>query len=217
MRRAILIAALLALGLAAGRLSAPSHTAPAPQDPGSPGPTRIGSGGAGVGYAHTRAGALAANARYQQAFADTAILRPGQLRQRIEAVATPGYAPTMLAANEPGAKRLAAGPLGEGVRAKVPTAYFAVPVLYRLRSYSPQRAVVETWGFTVAGNGTTVEPAAYFGTAHTVLAWREGDWKIAATRAAFGPTPRLLTPRTGGEGFGLMDLLKGMRRYAVAP
>jgi len=217
MRRAFLIGLALLLCLAAGRLSASGHPSPPPPDPAPPGPTRQGSGGVGVGYAHTRAGALAANAGYQQAFADTAILRPGQLRRRIEAVATPAYAPAMAAANEPGARRLAQGTLGAGLREEVPTAYLAVPVSYRLLRYSPRRAVIETWGFTVLGNATTAEPAAYFGTSHTALTWTEGDWKIAATRAAFGPTPRLATPREGGEGFELVDLLEQMKRYAVAP
>jgi len=217
MRRALLLAAVGVLGLLAGRLSAQGDSSPSPHAPDSPGPTRQGSGGVGVGYPHTRAGALAANAGYQQAFADTAILRLDELRRRVEAVATPTYAPAMLAANEPGARRLAQGTLGAGVRQKVPTAYLGVPVSYRLVSYSPRRAVIETWGFTVLGNATTAEPAAYFGTSRTVLAWSEGDWKIAATRAAFGPTPRLASPREGGEGFELVDLLEQMERYAVAP
>lgn len=217
MRRALLLVAVLVSGLLAGRLSAPGHPSSSPHAPGSPGPTRQGSGGVGVGYAQTRKGALAANATYQQAFADTAILQPGELRRRVEAVATPTYAPAMLAANEPGARRLAEGTLGAGVRQKAPTAYLGVPVSYRLVSYSPRRAVIETWGFTVLGNATTAEPAAYFGTSRTVLAWSEGDWKIGATRAAFGPTPRLASPREGGEGFELVDLLERMARYAVAP
>lgn len=217
MRRALILAAVLVGGFVLGRVFAPGDGSPAPLDPGSPGPNRFVSGGVGVGYAHTRAGAVAANAIYQQAFADVAILRPGGLRRRIKAVATPDYAARMIARNEPGTRRLAAGPIGVGLREKVPTAYFGTPVLYRVVSYSGRRAVVETWGFTVLGNATLAEAGAYFGTSRTELVWLEGDWKIAHTSAAFGPTPRLLTPREGGEGFEVVDLLKGMRRYAVAP
>ncbi|HET8956160.1 MAG TPA: hypothetical protein VFN18_10935 [Solirubrobacterales bacterium] len=217
MRRALPVLAALCLGLIAGRITACNQTNPRPHNPGSPGPTRQAAGGVGVGYAHTRAGALAANARYQQAFADTAILRPGELRKRVEAVATPEYAARMIAANEPGARRLAQGVLGAGLREGSPTIYFGVPVYYRVLSYSPERAVIRTWGFTILGNATTAEPGAYFGSGRTVLTWVEGDWKIAATRAAFGPTPKLITPRAGGEGFELVDLIEGMRPYAVAP
>lgn len=217
MRRALAIALSLAAGLLLGRSTAQSEPPPAPLDPDSPGPTRLAVGGVGVGYAHTRAGAIAAGAGYQRAFADTAILRPGELRRRIEAVATPEFAPTMLATNTPGTRRLARGALGEGVRAKVPTAYFGVPVFYRLHSYTPQRAVIHNWGFTVIGNGQTAEPGAYFGTSSLELVWAEGDWKIAHSRAAFGPTPRLVSPREGGEGFELVDLLEEMRPYGIAP
>lgn len=216
-RRVLILAAALILGLLAGRLSAPGHPSPSPHAPGSPGPTRQGSGGVGVGYAHSRDGALAANAGYLQALADTAILRTEELRRRVEAVAIPSYVPAILAASEPGARRLMQGALGAGVKENVPTAYFAVPISYRLVSYSPRRAVIQTWGFTVLGNATSAEPAAYFGTSRIVLVWSEGDWKIARSRAAFGPTPRLLTPREGGEGFALVDLLERMERYAVAP
>ena len=217
MRRILLVTAAVVLGLALGRLSAQGGGSPAPLLPDSPGPTRFVSGGVGVGYAHTRAGAVAANANYQQAFADAAIMRPGELRRRIEAVATPDYAPAMIARNEPGTQRLVGGPIGAGLREGVPTAYFGTPVLYRVLSYSASRAVIRTWGFTVLGNATVAEPGAYFGTSRTELVWLGGDWKIAHTSAAFGPTPRLLTPREGGEGFKLVDLLQGMRRYAVAP
>jgi hypothetical protein len=215
MRRALPIAAVLLLGLLLGRLTAPDSSPTPHPDP--PGPTSLKSGGVGADYAHSRGGAIAAAAGYQQAFADTAILRPGELRRRVEAVATPGYAPQLLAANRPGARRLTHGALGTGLQAKTPTAYFGVPVFYRLDFYTPRRAVIRTWGFTVLGNATTAEPGAYFGTSRLVLVWMEGRWKIAATRAAFGPTPRLLTPRRGGEGFELVDLIEGMRPYASAP
>jgi hypothetical protein len=132
-------------------------------------------------------------------------------------VATPSFAPTMLAANERGTAQLARGQFGEGIRAGVQSAYFGVPVSYRVLSYSPTRAVIQTWGFTLLGNVGAVQPTAYFGLARTVLAWMDGDWKIADTRASFGPTPRLGTPRPGGEGLGLVELTKELHRYGVAP
>ncbi|HEX3172814.1 MAG TPA: hypothetical protein VHQ43_01175 [Solirubrobacterales bacterium] len=217
MRRALALLAAIALGLLVGRLSAPQPTSPPLATPRSPGPTREGAGGVGVGYAHSRAGAIAASARYQQAFTDAAILRPGELRARIEAVATPRRARAMLRANAPGAARLASGPFGQGIGEGVPSAYLGVPVAYRLLRYSPRRALIRTWGFTVLGNASTLEPSAYFGLSRTELVWREGDWKIADTRASFGPTPRLATPRRGGEGFALIDLLGEMRPYGIAP
>jgi hypothetical protein len=217
MRVAVAVLLAMVVGVVAGRVSAPtavsvSSKAASP----SSGPTSK-SVGVGVGFSRTREGAILASGSYQQAFADTAILRPDELRRRIEVVATPSFAPTMLAANERGATQLARGAFGEGVRAEVQSAYFGVPVSYRVLSYSPSRAVIQTWGFTLLGNVDAVEPAAYFGLARTALVWMEGDWKIADTRASFGPTPRLGTPRPGGEGLGLVELTEELHRYGVAP
>jgi hypothetical protein len=158
-----------------------------------------------------------AAARLQQSFAGPAILRPGALRTTVEAVATPGYAQTMLRANAPGARRLAAGPLGAGLRAGIESVYFATPVGYRLASYSGRRATVLTWGFTLLGNAASLEPRAYFGTSRVELDWSQGRWRIAGTRASFGPTPRLVSPRRNGEGYRLLGLSRGLRRYGVAP
>ncbi len=212
------LAALIAvfLGVLVGRVSAPTTPSAIPKASPSPGPTRE-AAGVGVGFSRTLKGAALAAGSYQQAFADKAILRPGELRRRISAVTTPGFAPVMLEANEPGMARLARGAFGEGIRAGVQSVFLGVPVAYRLLAYSPKRAVVQAWGFTLLGNVSSVEPQAYFGLSRTVLVWREGDWKIANTRASFGPTPRLASPRPGGEGLGLVELSEELRRYGVAP
>lgn len=214
MRLAVGFLVAVVLGVVVGRVSAPSASPKAV--PPSPGLTRE-RAGVGVGFARTRQGAALAAGSYQQAFADKAILKPGELRRRIEAVATPRFAPVMLRANRPGALRLRRGVFGQGVRAKLPSAYFGVPVGYRVLSYSRERAVVQTWGFTLLGNVGAVEPSAYFGLARTVLVWMDGEWKIADTRASFGPTPRLASPRPGGEGIGLVELTEELHRYGVAP
>ncbi len=213
MQRVAAIVAVALVAAALGRLSAPAQR---PSAVPSPGPSHL-VAGVGVGYAHTKAGATLAAARYQQAFADAAILRPGVLRARVAAVATPDFAPTMLAANSPGVRRLASGPFGKGLRGGVETIYVGVPVGYRVLAYSPGRAVVRIWGFTLLGNASSVEPSAYFGLSRTALVWSEGDWKIADTRASFGPTPRLVTPRRGEEGFGLIDLTRELAPYGIAP
>jgi hypothetical protein len=218
MKIAIGILAAVVVGVLAGRITAPPSTSsPAVLEAGSsPGPTRE-SVGVGVGFSRSREGAVLAAGSYQQAFADEAILKAGELRRRIEVVAAPRFEQTMLEANEPGAGRLAAGSFGQGIRAGVPTAFFGVPVAYRLLSFSTRRAVVQTWGFSLIGNLSAVEPIAYFGLARTELVWTEGDWKIADTRASFGPTPRLGSPRPGGEGIGLVELTEGLRPYGLAP
>jgi hypothetical protein len=215
MRVAVGVLIAVVVGVLIGRATAPSVVAPKAA-PLTAGPTSE-RAGVRVGFPRTRQGAVLAAGSYQQAFTDRAILKPSVLRRRIDAVATSRFAPVMREVNEPGAWRLRVGEFGQGVRSHVASAFFGVPVAYRVLSFSRQRAVVQTWGFTLLGNVTSVEPTAYFGLARTVLAWRDDDWKIADTRASFGPTPRLVSPRPGGEGLSLVELSQELRPYALAP
>lgn len=205
---------VLLAGLLIGRASAPDgETVEA--STGS-GPVRI-ERGVPVGHARTREGAAAAVASYQRAFADPAILAPDVMRRRLEVAASPDYVRTMLDANSPGRERLARGPIGQGIRHGIQTLYAGVPVGYRIESFSPRRARVLTWGFTLLGNASAVEPRAYFGLTHTDLVWQSGDWKIAGTEARFGPTPKLQTPPGPVGGYDVMRLARELRSYGATP
>ncbi len=216
-RRRLLLACLatLLLGLLLGRSLSPTGSDRA-ATPAKAGAARS-LAGVPVSFSDTPAGAAQAVAAYQRAFASPTIFQPEVLRARIEAVATPDYAETMLAANSPGAQRLAAGPIGEGVRRGVQTLYTAVPIGYRVESFQPDRARVLTWGFTLLGNAASVEPAAYFGLTHTELAWMNGRWRIAETRGGFGPTPKLATKPGPLGGYRVIDLAQGLESYELAP
>lgn len=214
-RAALACLAVLATGLLLGRLTAPTGpgraAAPAGAVAARPGADKR------PRFPRSAAGAAAAVAAYERSFATTAILRPAALLARVEAVATPAYAKAMLAANSPGARRLAAGPIGEGIRQGAATLYSAVPIGYRVESFQPSRARILTWGFTLLGNATTAPPAAYFGLAHTELVWSQGRWQIAGTRGGFGPTPRLGTPPGPLGTQTVVDLTRELRSYALVP
>jgi hypothetical protein len=217
-RRGLLLAcaATLLVGFLAGHALSPSPGGDRAATPAKAGAARS-LAGVPVSFPDSPAGAAQAVAAYQRAFASPAILREGVLRSRIEAVATPDYAATMQAANSPGAERLAAGPIGAGVRRGVQTLYSAIPIGYRVESFAPDRARVLTWGFTLLGNASSVEPAAYFGLTHTELVWTEGRWRIAETRGGFGPTPKLATKPGPLGAYGVIDLARGLESYELAP
>jgi hypothetical protein len=195
-------------------LGRPSSSVKAPSPSANTVRTRA---GVPVGFPDSRKGAAEAVAAYQRAFASPAILRPGVLKARIEAVATPGYAETMLAANTPGTERIAAGAIGEGLSQGLQTLFAAVPIGYRIEAYTPDRARILTWGFTLLGNASTVEPAAYFGLTHTELRWAEGQWQIAESHGGFGPTPKLATRPGPLAGYDVIDVAKQLRSYELAP
>jgi len=216
-RRHLVIACLatLFLGLLLGRSLSPTGGDRA-AIPAKAGAARS-IAGVPVAFPDTAEGAAEAVAAYQRAFADPAILQPGVMRSRIEAVATPDYLEAMLAANSPGAERLASGPVGVGIRRGVETLYAAVPIGYRVESFQPGRARILTWGFTLLGNAAAVEPAAYFGLTHTELVWMEGRWRIAETRGGFGPTPELATNPGPLGGYRVSDLTQKLESYELAP
>lgn len=217
-RRGLLLAcvATLLVGFLAGHGLSPTPGGDRAATPAKAGAARS-LAGVPVSFPDSPAGAAQAVAAYQRAFASPAILGKGVLQSRIEVVATPDYAATMLAANSPGAERLAAGPIGAGVRRGVQTLYSAIPIGYRVESFAPNRARVLTWGFTLLGNASSVEPAAYFGLTHTELVWMEGRWRIAETRGGFGPTPKLATKPGPLGAYGVIDLARGLESYELAP
>jgi hypothetical protein len=207
-------AVLLVLVFGIGRVSAPDDEA---QSNPPTIATTVPGAELETDYPHSKGGAVVAAAAYQRALANPAILRPDGIKKRIEAIATPDYADEMLEANQPGADRLMAEPIGEGVRRGIPTVYAGVPIAYRVLSYTSDRARIQNWGFTIVGNVSTVEPVAYFGTGTVELAWQDGRWKVASSKAAFGPTPQTRTPEEGAEGFDLQDLADDFRLYGIAP
>lgn len=103
------------------------------------------------------------------------------------------------------------------MRQGLATAYTAVPVGYRIVVFAPERAEVETWGFTLVGNASAAPPSAYFGLARTRVVWLDGRWRIAATRARFGPTPRLGTEPGPLDPYRVLDLARGLHSYELAP
>ena len=216
-RLALACIATLLVGILLGHsLSSPSSGGDRAATPAKAGAARS-LAGIPISFPDSPRGAAQAVAAYQRAFASPTVLRRGVLQSRIEAVATPDYAATMLAANSPGAERLATGPVGAGVRRGVQTLYSAIPIGYRVESFEADRARILTWGFTLLGNASSVEPAAYFGLTHTELVWMEGRWRIAETRGGFGPTPRLATKPGPLGAYGVIDLARGLESYELAP
>jgi hypothetical protein len=219
LKSAVFLAAALVLGLLLiCKLSVPSSPSPSAELPPATGGSQAKrEAGVSFGFPETGAGAAAAIAAYQQAFAQPSVLRPGVLRARIAAVATPAYAPRMLAANGPGQTRIAAGPVGVGLENGVRTIFKAVPIGYKVLSFARGRAEVETWGLTIVGNLGSVEPTLWFGTSRTTLTWHGDRWRIADVESGFGPTPAIGTRPDPAAAYRVIELAKELKGYAVAP
>lgn len=190
-------AALVAVvvGLIVGRATAPDDSSPSA--PGTPAPRADGQptrrvGSVGVGYPHTRAGAVAATLNAGAALGDPRVLLDRERRTRVlELIATDRYARTFTGAGAAALERAANEPLGRGLREGAQTISLTSPLAYRVAAYSDQRATVVSWGVAVVGNDAGLAPSASWATTTSKLVWQDGDWKIDSAASTDGPTPGL--------------------------
>lgn len=216
-RLVALFVALAAAGVI-GRLTAPTpDTArppetrvPAPE----PGATRV-QAGVPVGYARTRAGAVAAMAAYGQALADPRVQLNDRRRRLVAAaVGTARYTQGLEDAESVFAARRKSA-VGQALRPGARGVFLGLPIAYRILSYDGSRAVIKSWGVAVVASDTGLEPRASWGTTTTTAVWEDGDWKVDQVRSRPGPIPAMTGTPSPAASF--IDALAGMRTLHHAP
>jgi hypothetical protein len=217
-RTAILVAAGTALVVAAavGRLTAPRPEAAAPQIRTLPVPlARSIAAGVPVGYARTRAGAVAAMAAYGQVLADPRVQLDDRRRRLVAtAVGTDHYAQGLAEAEPVFAARRSSA-VGQALRAGARSVFLGLPIAYRVMSYDGSRAVIKSWGVAVAASDTGIQPRAGWGTTTTTAVWHDGDWKVDQVHSQPGPVPA--ATGTPSQASSFIEALAGMRTLHHAP
>ena len=171
--------------------------------------------GVPVGYAHTRAGAVAAMAAYGQALADPRVQLDDRRRATVAAaVGTERYARTLQDAEAVFAARRE-GPVGQALRPGARGVFLGLPVAYQVLSYDGSRAVIKSWGVAVVATDTGLAPRASWGMTTTTALWRSGDWKVDQVRSQSGPVPA--GTGTPSDAPAFIDALTGMRALRHAP
>lgn len=224
------IAALAALGLIllvvaflVGRMTAGtgSNQAPSARSPDGTqaarlGPTRT-ANGVPVGYAHTRAGVVAAAANYGVALAGPLFLDDVKRGAAIRQIGTRDYVQRTLPAAAAAARQLRASEVGQAMRSGAATLYEGAPLAYRVVSYSPEQARVEIWSLALLGNDATVQPQVSYGTTTTTLRWQDGDWKFDTATTKAGPTPALSRGQSPTPGSAFVPRVQPLREFRYAP
>jgi hypothetical protein len=210
-----IVAALIVAG-AVGRLTAPASKGVAPQIRALPAPLGQSiAAGVPVGYARTRAGAVAAMAAYGQALADPRVQLDDRRRRAVAAaVGTERYARALEDAEAVFSARRESA-VGRALRPGAHAVFLGLPIAYRILSYDGSRAVIKSWGVAVVASDTGLEPRASWGTTTTTAVWADGDWKVDDVRSEAGPVPA----GTGAPSPALsfIDALAGMRALHHAP
>ena len=195
-----------------GRVTAPSRNVAPPSTLQSPASTTVGASapgpakvvdGVGVGYPHTKAGAVASLLDDGQTLGDPRVLfDPRRRSQVLSLIATPRYARTFSGS---GGRALAQAErqtaLGRGIMSGARTVYLAVPVAYRVRSYSPRAITVVGYGVSVVANARGLSPRATWATSTTTAVWQHGGWRVDTASSADGPTPAMTDQASSAAQF----------------
>jgi hypothetical protein len=212
----VVLLAVFALGRASAGGGSPNARSPSSAIP-NVGPTRT-LHGVPVGYAHSRAGALAAALNYV-----AVIVRPNvtfdarRLHSMFSAMSTAALTQRLMAQYAPIARRVATTPLVRSIRSGSPLVAMAVPVAYRFARATRDRVTVQLWTVTVLG-ADAVPPRANWQRISLPLAWIDGDWKyIAGVRRQPGPTPRLTDAQTPTDATAFVSAVQGLHSFRYAP
>ncbi|OLT34408.1 hypothetical protein BJF79_07470 [Actinomadura sp. CNU-125] len=149
-----------------------------------------------VGYAHSRAGAVAAAVNYEMARTRPDYFTDEQVRRGVlGAMMSREALPAQLASDNTNADAVMArlglqpGGLGPGGARFLAR---SAPLGTRVTSYSGQIATVEVWMaeiIGVLGENSTLPPTASWATYSITLTWQDDDWKVASLTATPGPVP----------------------------
>lgn len=144
------------------------------------------------------------------------LLDPRRRAQVLALIATPRYAATFAGA---GGQALAQAErqtaLGRGIASGAETVFLAVPIGYRVVSYTPARIRVIGYGLSVVANDQGLSPRATWATTVTDAVWQDGDWRVDAASSTEGPTPAQTAPASDAASF--LHTLAGARQVHHAP
>jgi hypothetical protein len=156
-------------------------------------------------YGHDRAGASAAAANLSTALAYSIGRGPEQVSKVAGDVGTETYAARVSSAYsghqviDPSARVL----------------FRAVPITYRVLTYSDDQAEVRIWSVSILAEDDTTPGAASFKTATIVVRWVASRWRVSDVRdVAPGPTPTTSQPSAGVR---FLSDLSGTEVFRVTP
>jgi hypothetical protein len=176
--------------LAAAAVPGGTHRASPAPEAGDPGPRSV-IDDVPVGYARTPAGATAAATSFLTTLSERLMTLPPPARDAAVARMLAPGAPSDLGAqlsrgtaSIDNARRAAAGGSGAS-RAFIRN----LPVAYRVRAFSPERASVGVWSDAVWVIDGIATPGQAWATTTLELVWAEGDWRLWSLASVDGPTP----------------------------
>jgi hypothetical protein len=212
----VVVAAVAALSVFAfGRASVGGGSPPSVPSPRSAipgvGPTRTVHGVPG-GYAHTRAGALAAALNYIGVVGNPAVLLDvRRLRRVLSVVATTRLTRRVLAGYGQAAARLGQSPLVRGLRSGAPAIAMVVPLAYRVVRTTADRLTAQFWTVGVVGEGRSRSMGSR--SMPTRGAMRRGTTSRSRARSSRRPRPSMRQGTSSSRGH--LDVDQTARKWST--
>jgi hypothetical protein len=178
--------------------------------------------GVGVGYAHSRQGAVAAAANYTRVLSSALILDTARRRQAIDTLAAPEARARLQRTFDQAVASIrqglgVTGPAGKDAQVLLRT----TPVGWRVEDYGGGTAKVAIWVTSVGGSIGTAPDSSVpvregWGTTTVTLRWAGGDWKQVASTTVDGPVPIAdVAPPTAAPQ--LVDHASEFKEFTYAP
>ncbi len=159
------------------------------------GPSRL-VDGIGVGYAHSRPGAVAAATVYASAFSGDLLFDTARRRRAVAAIAAPEAVASLQRSMDEavplvrkGLRLPADGPVASRVILRT------TPFGWAVDRYDDKTAQVSVWTTGIVGSVTGIAVQQVWATTTIDLKWVGGDWKELGVTSRDAPTP--LAPDTG--------------------
>jgi hypothetical protein len=171
----------------------PGSTAAPAKAAAGPGPSQV-KAGVGIGYAHSREGAVAAAANYTQVLSSGLILDDAKRRAAINTLAAPEARASVQKTLDQAVAAMRKGFGATGAAAdNAQVLMRATPVGWRIDNYSDGAATVAIWMTSVAGSvggaDGQVPVREGWSTTTVALRWTRGDWKQVESTSTDGPVP----------------------------
>lgn len=169
--------------------------------------------GVPVGYARSRAGAIAAATNYVGVQTSTLMLDEGRRRRAVAALAAPSAVDGLQASAAGNATAMAAALKTSGATGVI---LRAIPVGARADRYNDDAATVSIWLTSIGGSTNGVPVRQSWGVTTVTLQWAEGDWKQVSASTTRGPVPLAddAQPTAASE---LIGKTKDFKEYTYAP
>jgi hypothetical protein len=169
--------------------------------------------GVPVGYARSRAGAIAAATNYVGVQTSTLMLDEGRRRRAVAALAAPSAAAGLQASAAGNATAMAAALKTSGATGVI---LKAIPVGARVDRYSDDAATVSIWLTSIGGSTNGVPVRQSWGVTTVTLQWAGGDWKQVSASTTRGPVP-LADDAQATAASELIGKTKDFKEYTYAP